>query len=169
MSAYGKEMAEWFVTALVKNDWCIVSGLARGVDRVAHQTCLDAGGHTIAVLAHGFNHCYPSEHKDLRERILKQEGLLVSEYAEGVGPTQDQFRARDVLMAKLSQAVLVIEAPRKSGTKITVRAAADEGINAYVVPGPITQISYHGSVEIIRNGGIPVYNPQDLLRQLKLG
>lgn len=169
MSVYGQQMTEWFVKELVRNQWCIVSGLARGVDRVAHETCLDAGGHTIAVLAHGLDRCYPPEHKVLRERILKQDGLLVSEYPEGVGPTQDQFRARDVLMVRLCQAVLVIEAPRKSGTKITVRAAADLGINAYVVPGPITQISYHGSVEIMRNGGIPVYNPQDLLRQLDLG
>jgi DNA processing protein len=70
-------------------------------------------------------------------------------------------------MAHLSQAILVVESPKRSGVKITVSGAADEGINVYVIPGPIDQPSYHGSVEIIRNGGIPVYSPDDLMEQLK--
>lgn len=167
MSAYGQQMTKEFVKKLVEHDWCIVSGLARGVDRVAHETALQYKGLTLAIVAHGLDVCYPPEHLDLRQQILDAGGLLVSEYGQGVRPTPDKFRARDILMAKLSQAILVIEAPRKSGTKITVSAAAEAGINVYVVPGPITQASYHGSVEIIRNGGIPVYSPEDLMEQLK--
>jgi len=169
MSVYGKQMTEWFVRELVKHDWCIVSGLARGVDRVAHETALQNHGLTIAILAHGLDITYPPEHESLKQKILRSSGLLVSAYGEGVRPTPDKFRARDGLMTQLSHAVLVVEAPRKSGTKITVSAAAEAGITVYVVPGPITQSSYHGSVEIMRNGGIPVYNPQDLLEQLRLG
>jgi DNA processing protein len=167
MSAYGQQMAELFTQALVKADWCIVSGLARGVDRVAHETVLRLGGKTIAVLGHGMNTCYPAEHEVLKNRIVEQDGLLVSAYEPDMPPSPDKFRARDVLMPQLSQAILVIESPRKSGVKITVSAAAEQGKNVYVVPGPITHASYHGNVEIIRNGGIPVYNPQDLLTQLR--
>lgn len=166
MSLYGREMAKRFVRELVRHDWCIVSGLARGVDRVAHETTIENHGLTIAVLAHGLDFCYPPEHEHLKKQILDNDGLLVSAYPQGIRPTPDKFRSRDVLMATLSQAVLVIEAPKKSGTKITVSAAAEAGISVYVVPGPITQASYHGSVEIIRNGGIPVYSPEDLIQCL---
>lgn len=167
MSEYGRVMTEKFVKELVEHEWCIVSGLARGIDRVAHETSLSNGGRTIAVLGHGVDKCYPSEHKMLKEKILEQNGLLVSGYREGIGPTPDKFRERDKLMAHLSQAVLVMECPRRSGAKITVSAAAEEGKHVYVVPGPVNQSSYHGSVEIIRNGGIPVYSPDDLIEQLE--
>lgn len=166
MSEYGRAMTVKFVQKLVENNWCIVSGLARGVDRVAHETALKYKGLTLAVLGHGVDQCYPPEHEILKKRILESNGLLVSEYEEGVRPTPDKFRARDSLMAHLSQAILVIECPRRSGVKITVNAAANEGKSVYVVPGPINQTSYHGSVEIIRNGGIPVFSPQDLIDQL---
>jgi len=166
MSEYGRQMTEKFVKKLVENDWCIVSGLARGIDRVAHETALKYRGLTLAVLGHGLDECYPPEHKDLKKRILESGGLLVSEYAPGVIPTPDKFRSRDKLMAHLSGTVLVMECPRRSGVKITVSAAAEEGKNVYIVPGPIDQSSYHGSVEIIRNGGIPIYSPEDLMEQL---
>lgn len=167
MSVYGERMARAFVDKLVKKEWCIVSGLARGIDRVAHEETLRQKGKTIAVLGHGLNQCYPREHEDLKKQILERGGLLVSEYEDDVTPTPDKFRARDRLMAHLSQAILVVESPRRSGVKITVSGAADEGINVYVIPGPIDQPSYHGSVEISRNGGIPVYSPDDLMEQLK--
>lgn len=166
MSEYGKWMTELFVKKLVENNWCIVSGLARGIDRVAHQTCIKYGGMTMAVLGHGLEQCYPPEHANLKKAILDNGGLIVSQYSEGEKPTPDKFRVRDGLMAHLSQVVLVMECPRKSGVKITVGAAAEESKNVYVVPGPINQPSYHGTVEIIRNGGIPVYSPEDLMEQL---
>lgn len=167
MSEYGRSMTELFVQKLVEDNWCVVSGLARGVDSVAHETALKYKGLTLAVLGHGLDMCYPAEHVGLKKMILDNGGLIASEYSEGVLPTPDKFRARDVLMTHLSQVVLVMESPRKSGVKITVSAAAEEGKNVYVVPGPVSQASYHGSVEIIRNGGIPVYSPADLMEQLK--
>lgn len=166
MSPYGRQVTEVFVRELVKQDWCIVSGLARGVDGLAHEICLSAGGKTMAILAHGVDLCYPPEHGVLKTRIVEHGGLLVSEYPEETKPIRDYFRQRDRLMVKLADAILVTESPRKSGVKITVAAAAEAGKNVYVVPGPITQASYHGSVEIIRDGGIPVYSPADLIEQL---
>jgi DNA processing protein len=166
MSEYGRQMTEDFVRKLVENDWCIVSGLARGIDRVAHETALHFKGRTLAVLGHGTDLCYPPEHEILKQRIIDNGGLTVSEYGEGIAPTPDKFRERDKLMAHLSQVILVMECPRRSGVKITVSAAADEGKSVYVVPGPVNQASYHGSVEIIRNGGIPVYSPEDLIQCL---
>lgn len=169
VSDYGREVTEWFVSELVSAGYCIVSGLARGVDRIAHETALAYKGPTLAVLAHGLDMIYPPEHAGLRDKILASEGLLASEYPEGTRPTRDKFRARDRVMARLSQAVLVIEAPRRSGTKITVGAAGEMGKTVYVVPGPVTNRNYDGSVEIIRDGGVPVYSPPDLLSMLKLG
>lgn len=167
MSEYGRQMTEVFVRRLVEDGWCIVSGLARGIDRVAHETALKYKGLTLVVLGHGVDLCYPSEHLDLKKRILENKGLVVSEYDQGARATPDKFRARDRLMVHLADCVLVMESPRRSGVKITVSAAAEEGKSVYVVPGPVNQASYHGSVEIIRNGGIPVYSPDDLLEQLK--
>jgi len=166
MSEYGRQMTQLFVKKLVENNWSIVSGLARGIDRVAHETALHFKGRTLAVLGHGLDLCYPPEHELLKKKILENDGLLVSEYSLGVKPTPDKFRSRDKLMTKLSQAILVIESPRKSGVKITVSAAGEEGKNVYVVTGPVNLDSYHGNVEIIRNGGIPVYSPDDLIEQL---
>ncbi|MBP9670525.1 DNA-protecting protein DprA [Candidatus Woesebacteria bacterium] len=163
---YGREMTRLFVSELVKNDLCIVSGLASGIDSVAHETALENKGFTIAVLGHGVDMCYPPQNEQLKQRILDNGGLLVSEYGEGVRPTPDKFRARDALMARLSQAILVIESPRRSGVKITVKAASELGVNVYVLTGPLTSSNYWGNVEIIRDGGIPVYNPQDLIEQL---
>jgi DNA processing protein len=160
-------MTRLFVGELVKNDWCVVSGLAHGIDTIAHETCLEHHGKTIAVLAHGIDSCYPPQNTTLKQSIVDSGGLLVSEYAAGVSPTPNRFRARDGLMAKLSQAILVIESPQKSGVKITVKAASELGINVYVLTGPLTSSHYFGNVEIIRDGGIPVYNPQDLLEQLR--
>lgn len=163
---YGREMTRLFVTELVKNEWCIVSGLASGIDTVAHETAIEYGGKTIAVLGHGVERCYPPGNEQLKVKILKNGGLMVSQYLPKANPTPDKFPERDGLMAKLVQAILVVEAPRKSGVKITVKAAAELGINVYVLTGPLTSPNYYGNVEIIRDGGIPVYNPQDLIEQL---
>ncbi len=167
MSEYGREMTKIFVEKLVIENWCIVSGLARGIDTVAHETAIGYKGSTLVVLGHGVDKCYPPENASLKQRILDNGGLLVSQYAKNIEPTPDKFRERDKLMAHLSQAILVMECPRRSGVKITVSAAAEEGKNVYVVTGPISSHSYHGNVEIIRNGGIPVYSPEDLIQQLK--
>lgn len=168
VSAYGARVTEQFVRELVKNNWCIVSGLARGVDGIAHQTAIENGGKTIAVLAHGLDYCYPPEHRELKQEILDQGGLLVSEYAPGTPPTPDRFRARNKVLVDLVEVVLVTATPHKSGTKITVRHAADAGKDVYVIPGPIDDVTCQGATEIIMNGGIPVGTPKDLIEQLNM-
>lgn len=169
MSAYGAEVTRWFVRELALAGWVIVSGLARGVDRVAAESAMDVGGRTIAVLGHGLDHTYPPEHLWLREKILASKGLLVSQYPPETPPAPERFRERNEIMVRLSRAVLVTESPQKSGTKITVRYASEVGKTVYVVPGPVTQASYQGSVTIIQNGGIPVGNPKELMGFLDSG
>jgi DNA processing protein len=165
-TGYGREVTHQFVSELVTHNWCIVSGMASGIDTIAHETCLENGGKTIAVLGHGTDLCYPPQNEKLKQRIIDSGGLLASEYPEGTMPQPSHFRARDALMVRFSQAILVIESPRRSGVKITVSAAAELGLNVYVLTGPLTSPNYWGNVEIIRNGGIPVYSPGDLMQQL---
>ncbi|MFH2019253.1 MAG: DNA-processing protein DprA [bacterium] len=162
VTEYGAQATRKFVTTLVKRGFVIVSGMARGVDGIAHETCLRSGGKTIAVLAHGLDMTYPPEHEELRKRIVEQGGLVVSEYPDGQKLTKQHLALRNRIVVGLSKAVLVTESPKSSGTKITVGFAADQGKDVYVVPGPITYPTYIGSVEIIRDGGIPVSSPEDI-------
>ncbi len=162
MSEYGRMVTEQFVRGLVKNGWTIVSGLARGVDRVAHETAIGYKGSTLAVLAHGLDMTYPPEHVELRRRIVESGGLVVSEHAEGVGLTKQNLAIRNRIVVGISQCVLVTESPKSSGTKITVRFAADSGRDVYIVPGPVNDPTYEGSVELIRDGCIPVSNVGDI-------
>lgn len=163
MTEYGQAVTEKFVTGLVNNGWVIVSGLARGVDRVAHETCLQCGGKTIAVLAHGLAMTYPPEHAQLRQKIVKYGGLVLSEHPHDEKLTRQRLALRNRIVVGLSQAVLVTESPKSSGTKITVGWAAEQGKDVYVVPGPVNDPTYEGSVELMRDGGIPVYTPEDII------
>ncbi|MEI6690795.1 MAG: DNA-processing protein DprA [bacterium] len=167
MSEYGRMVTESFVRELVKHNYVIVSGLARGVDRVAHESALKYGGQTIAVLAHGLQMTYPPEHNILRAKIVAFGGLILSEQEWGVGLTKQQLILRNRIVTGISHAVLVTESPKSSGTKITVSWAADQGRDVYVVPGPVTDPTYTGSVEMIREGCIPVSSPSDLIEQIK--
>lgn len=162
MSSYGEEVTKKFVKGLVNKGWNIVSGLARGVDRVAHETCLLQNGATIAVLAHGLDITYPPEHVQLRKRIVESGGLILSEHVEGVGLTKQSLALRNRIVVGISQAVLVTESPKSSGTKITVKFAADAGRDVYIVPGPINDPTYEGSVELMRDGCIPVSRVEDI-------
>lgn len=162
MSEYGRMVTEQFVRGLMKEGWTIVSGLARGVDRVAHETALNCKGSTLAVLAHGLDMTYPPEHVELRKRIVASGGLIVSEQAEGVKLTKQNLAVRNRIVVGISQCVLVTESPKSSGTKITVRFAADSGKDVYIVPGPINDPTYEGSVELIRDGCIPVARVEDI-------
>lgn len=163
MSEYGRSVTEQFVRELVGDGWVIVSGLARGVDRVAHETCLNGGGRTIAVLAHGLDMTYPSEHTELRKRIVQSSGLIISEHKDGVSLTKQNLAVRNRIVVAISECVLVTESPKSSGTKITVRFAADQGKDVYIIPGPINDPTYEGSVELMRDGCIPVSSTKDIM------
>jgi DNA processing protein len=162
MSEYGREVTAKFSKELVQDGWVIVSGLARGVDRVAHETCLKYGGKTIAVLAHGLDMTYPSEHAELRRQIVARGGLIVSEHKEGVPLTKQNLAVRNRIVVGISACVLVTESPKSSGTKITVKFAANAGIDVYVIPGPI-KTRHTREHRANEDGCIPVYLVKDIM------
>jgi DNA processing protein len=120
--------------ALCRRGFVIVSGLAAGCDTLAHRGCLDAGGKTAAVLAHGLDYCYPPQNRSLAEAILEKGGVLLSEYPPGVKPRRNYFVARDRLQSGLSLGVCVIEAELSGGTMHTVRFAGKQGRPVACIP-----------------------------------
>lgn len=163
MSEYGRMVTEKFVRGLVGTGWTIVSGLARGVDRVAHETCLANGGKTIAVLAHGLDMTYPPENVELRKKIVESGGLILSEHKERIPLTKQNLAVRNRIIVGISNCVLVTESPKSSGTKITVKFSADQGKDVYIIPGPINDPTYEGSTELMRDGCIPVSSVKDIM------
>lgn len=136
-SAYGKQVCELFTKGLVANGFCIVSGLAYGIDAAAHKTTLAENGKTIAVLGGGFNKIYPPAHNSLAVEIM-DKGLLITEYPPHVEPTSFTFPMRNRIIAGLSLGVLIPEAGEKSGALHTKEYALDAGLQVFAVPGNIT-------------------------------
>ncbi|MCW2277955.1 DNA-processing protein DprA [Heliophilum fasciatum] len=161
-SAYGERVCRTLVKELTLRGCCIVSGLARGIDGIAHQVALENGGRTIAVMASGVDIIYPSEHQRLAEAITRQ-GALVSEYPPGLPPEPGLFPARNRVIAGLSQGVLVIEAGERSGALITTDQALEQGREVFAVPGPITQKQNAGTNRLIQQGAKLVMNVNDIL------
>jgi len=166
MTGYGQKVCSFLVRDLVANHLVIVSGLARGVDAWAQQTCLRFGGKTIAVLAHGLDKIYPPENRSLAEEIIKKGGLWLSQYPPKTPIKVSNFRERDRLMAALSAGTLVIEGKSKSGTKITASYAVDFGREVFAVPGPIDSPNAIGPAELIQQGAKLVLTVEDILDEL---
>lgn len=156
----GKQLTIDFVQALVAEGYTIVSGLARGVDTIAHQTALENHGRTIAVLGSGVDIIYPPENKFLAQSI-SQQGAVVSAFPKGTTPFPKNFLARNRLIVELSKAVLVIEGARRSGTLSTASWAANEGREVYAVPGS------EATDWLIAEGVTAVNNPLELIEYLK--
>ena len=164
---YGREVTERLVGDLVQNRVIIVSGLARGIDTVAHQAALTAGGQTVAVLASGLDTIYPPENNKLAQEIVAN-GALVSEYPLGVKPRADNFPRRNRIMSGLSLGTLVIEAAERSGALITARMALEQNREVFAVPGNILSASSKGSNSLIRDGAKLVLTVEDILEELNL-
>jgi len=161
-TSYGKRVAETFTTGLV-NDFCIVSGLAYGIDTVAHKKTLDLGGKTIAVLGGGFDHIYPQTNLALAKEIEKK-GLLVSEYPPHVEPASFRFPIRNRIISGLSKGIVITEASAKSGVFSTVDSASQQNRDVFVVPGDIFSYASVGSNELIKNfRNMLVTRPEDVL------
>lgn len=160
---YGRKAAKFFTNDLAARGIPIISGGARGIDTVAHETALQAGGKTVAVLGCGLDIVYPEENAALFERIVRSGGAVISEYAPGTRPLSQNFPARNRIIVGLSQGVLVAEARLKSGAIITANIAADEGRDVYCVPGNIFDRSSMGCHELIRTGAKLVDIPQHIL------
>jgi len=164
-SAYGKACAIKFAESFAKAGVTVVSGGALGIDAAAHEGALDAGGATVAVLGTGVDVAYPAAHRGLFDRI-RRSGLLVSQFAVGTKALAYRFPIRNHLIAALSSAVVVIEAPGGSGAILTANAAAELGRDVFVVPGPITQPSFRGSHALIRDGAGLTDHPDQVLEAI---
>ena len=168
MSTYGREMTTRIAGDLARAGVTIVSGLALGIDGTAHRAALDAGGRTIAVLGGGINQIYPSEHRSLARQI-GEVGVLLSEYAPDAKADAPHFPARNRIISGLSLAVVVIEAPERSGALITVDFAADQGREVFVVPGNVISSNSVGCNRLLRDGARIVRSAEDILEDLRIG
>jgi DNA processing protein len=161
-SSYGRKMTERLARELVAVGFTIVSGLARGIDGIAHRAALDAGGRTVAVLAGGLAKMYPPEHKDLAEAIV-QNGALLSEMPMQVAPLAEMFPRRNRIVSGMSLGVIVIEAAKKSGALITARHACEQGRDVFAVPGAVDTDTSGGTNHLIKNGAVLVSDVEDIL------
>lgn len=166
-TAYGREVTERLVADLVRNRVTIVSGLARGIDSVAHRTTLATGGKTIAVLASGLDIVYPAENKKIAQEIM-EHGALVSDYPLGTKPKPEHFPRRNRIMSGLCLGTLVIEAAEKSGALITARMAMEQDREVFAVPGSILSAASKGSNLLIHDGAKTVLDVNDILEELNL-
>lgn len=165
-TAYGKRVAEALARDLARAGFTVVSGLARGIDGVAHRAALDAGGRTIACLAGGLSGIYPPEHKDLANDVARN-GCLVSETPMGMSPQPGMFPARNRVISGLSRGIIVVEADIKSGALITATHAAEQGREVFAVPGPTDSRMSAGCLDLIRKGARLVRSAADVIEDLK--
>ena len=166
-SPYGREMARRLAGDLAASGVTVFSGLARGIDGIAHQAALDAGGRTIAVVGGGLDRIYPPEHADLAFRIC-QQGAMISEYPLGKLPQAQHFPRRNRIISGLSLGVLVIEAGMKSGAMLTVRWALDQDREVFAVPGPVISENSAGTNWLIQQGAKLVVDHHDVLDELNI-
>lgn len=164
-SPYGSAQGARFARALALSGIVVVSGMARGIDQVAHEAALEVGGSTIAVLGSGVDRPWPAG--PLAER-LAHEGALLSEFAPGTLPRRHHFPRRNRLISGLSDAVVVIEAAFASGSLITARWAADQGRSVFALPGRVDHPMARGCHRLLREGAALVEDPEELLAELGL-
>ena len=169
VSTYGRAVTEQLASAAAARGIVIVSGLALGVDAIAHQAALDAGGTTIAVLPSGLESIYPSSHSQLAAQIVKQGGALVSEYPpHATAAFKGNFIARNRIIAGLAEAVLITEAAEKSGSLHTANFALEQGKDILAVPGPITSPLSAGCNNLIKTGATPITSADDIFAAFKM-
>jgi DNA processing protein len=167
VSTYGEAVAREVASVLASSGITVVSGMARGVDSIAHQAALEAGGRTIAVLGSGLDEIYPPEHRKLATRIAER-GAVISDYPLGTQPEGKNFPPRNRIISGLSLAVVVVEAGKVSGALITADFALDHGREVFAVPGDIYRRSSQGTNRLIQAGAHPLTSPEDVLEVLNL-
>ncbi|MDQ3707551.1 MAG: DNA-processing protein DprA [Chloroflexota bacterium] len=166
---YGKEATERIVAGLVQAGVTVVSGMARGIDTVAHKAALEAGGRTLAVLGSGLDVIYPPENRNLARQMVDEGlGAIITEYPLGTRPEPVYFPPRNRIISGLSLGVLVVEAAEKSGALITVEFALDQGRDVFAVPGPVTSRFSEGTNNLIKKGAKCVTCAADILEELDL-
>ncbi len=165
-SEYGKKTALKIGYELAKKDLCIISGLAKGIDKYSHIGALEAGGSTIGVIGCGLDYIYPYENKNLYERIIKNNGLIITEYIVGTKPNKINFPARNRIISGLSKGVIVVEAKEKSGSLITADFALEQGKEVFAIPGNIDNLNSKGTNELIKQGAIIATDCRDIIETL---
>jgi DNA processing protein len=166
-TVYGRQAAEEIVADLARNKITIVSGLARGIDSIAHRSALEAGGRTIAVFGCGLDIVYPSENASLAQSIIAN-GALISEFSLGAEPRRENFPLRNRIMSGLSLGVLVVEAGDTSGAMITARLALEQNREVFAVPGSILSPTSRGTNNLIQEGAKLIRDYTDILEELNL-
>ncbi|MBI2621833.1 MAG: DNA-protecting protein DprA [Candidatus Levybacteria bacterium] len=168
ITSYGREITQLFASELSNASLIIVSGMAYGVDGIAHQATIDAGGKTIAVLGNGVDLPYPRENQKLYEDILDSGGAIISESPPGEPPSVGSFPSRNRIIAGLSDGVLVTEGAHDSGSLITANFGLEFGRKVFAVPGPITSSLSAAPLRLIEKGAKLVIRPEDILKELKV-
>lgn len=165
---YGREAVERIISGLAGYPICIVSGLAMGIDGIAHRSALDVGLRTVAVPGSGLDEkvIYPRSHLNLAREIVANGGALFSEYEPDFKATLWSFPQRNRIMAGLCQGVLIVEAEEKSGTLITARLATEYSRNVFTIPGPIFSATSKGTNNLLRQGATPITCAKDLLEEI---
>jgi DNA processing protein len=162
-TAYGKEVTYQLAGDLARRGIVIVSGLALGIDAIAHRGALDAGGITLAILGNSVDIIYPATNQSLANEILARGGAIISEYEPGIEARDFQFLERNRIVSGLSDAVIVTEAAIRSGTMSTVAHALEQGREVFVVPGNITSPLSAGCNNLIKQGAHPITSADDVL------
>jgi len=167
-TTYGKRLAAAYGRAIGEAGWCMVSGLARGIDGAAHEGTVAAGARGVAVLGCGIDVAYPPEHAFLGRRLLDLGGAIVTEYPPGTPPEGWRFPPRNRIISGLAAAVIVVEAGVKGGALITAGSALTQGVPVFAVPGDVGRASSQGTNLLIRDGAHPVLDADDLIAELEL-
>jgi len=167
VTPYGRQITEELSSFLGANGLTVVSGLARGVDAIAHQASLKAGGRSLGILGSGVDKIYPPEHRALAEQMMER-GAIISDYAPGTPPDASNFPPRNRIISGLSLAVVVVEAGETSGALITAEFAAEQGREVFAVPGSILAPQSKGTNKLIQNGALPLLNVNDLMQALDI-
>ena len=169
LTAYGRQVTRELVAGLARNNVTVVSGLARGIDGIAHKVALEMGGRTLAVLGSGLNCLYPPEHRTLANQIVtERRGAIISEYALDTPPDAKNFPPRNRIISGLTLGTIVIEAGERSGALITADFAVEQNREVFAVPGNITSRASKGTNRLIQQGAKLVTGVADILEELNL-
>ena len=166
-TSYGIQATELITETLARAGACIISGLALGIDAIAHRTAVEAGGATVAVLGSGIDDesLYPQSNRGLARRITESGGMVISEYPPGTPALKEHFPARNRIISGLSKGILVVEAQEKSGALITARFALEQNRDVFAVPGSIFSLSSKGTNALIQEGAKLVSCGEDILKE----
>ena len=165
-SEYGRKYARYFAKELSKRNICIISGLAIGIDAAAHDGAVTEEGRTIAVLGGGLQHIYPTSNLWLFNRILENNGLIITEHSDEEETLLEGFPKRNRIITGIADAVLVVEANHRSGSKVSAEYAFKQGKKVYCIPRGLDEKNNSGIIELIENGAKIVSSPSKLIKDL---